>query len=156
VTLLRPPRLVRAADTFGHETELRVRFGDTDAAGIVYYANYLRYFEAGRAELMRATGIPYAAMVEEEDVFMPVVDTWVRYHAPARYDDLIRVHSWVHEVRAATMLVGSEVWRDDTLLVSGAVRLGCVSSKGRPRRIPMRLRAFLRGEDAVPPQEADV
>ena len=140
--MIRPPRIERPVGAWGHRFDIRVRFGDTDAAGIVYYANYLRYFEAGRAEMMREAGLPYAEVIDAENVVMPVVDTWVRYLAPARYDDLITVESWVHELRAASILVGSHIWRADTLLVSGGVRLGCVTTDGKPRRLPSRMRTF--------------
>jgi len=140
--MIRPPRIERPERAWGHRIEIRVRFGDTDAAGIVYYANYLRYFEAGRAEMMRAAGLPYAEVIGDEDVVMPVVDAWVRYLVPARYDDLLTVESWVHELRAASILVGTNIWRGDALLVNGGARLGCVTLQGKPRRLPERMRAF--------------
>jgi acyl-CoA thioester hydrolase len=118
----------------------RVRFGDTDAAGIVYYANYLRWFEAGRAELMRARGVPYHEVVAD-GAYLPVVEAWCRYAASARYDDAIRVESWVHELRYATLVVAHRIVKveDDRLLVEGGARLACVGPDGRPRRLPERI-----------------
>ena len=124
-----------------HSTEMRVRFGDTDAAGIVYYANYLRYFEAGRAELMRHLGMPYAEVVKDGYI-LPVVETWCRYRAPAVYDDLIEIHSWLHEHKQASLLIGCHIRRGDTLLAEGATRIGCMREDGTPCRLPPALRRW--------------
>lgn len=137
---VRVPELERPPAAFGHRHRERVRFGDTDAAGIVYYANYLRWFEAGRAELMRAAGLPYHEVVNE-GAYLPVIETWCRYRSSARYDDEVEIESWVHELRHATLLVAHRIYRlpERTLLVEGAARLGCVGPSGRPQRLPSRL-----------------
>lgn len=142
----RVPRLEPPGTGLEHTHAERVRFGDTDAAGIVYYANYLRWFEAGRAELLRAAGLPYRTLVDG-GLTLPVVETWCRYHRPARYDDAIVVHSWVHELRAATLLVAHRIRMqdDETLLAEGAARLACVDETGRPLRLPSVLRKAVEG-----------
>lgn len=140
--MIRTPTIEEREGDFSDVITFRVRFGDTDAAGIVYYANYLRYFEAGRAELMRSAGLPYASVIAEHGVVMPVVETWCRYRAPARYDDLLTMRSWVHEIRSASLLIGTRIHRDDVLLVEGGVRMGCMSLEGQIRRLPEAIRDF--------------
>lgn len=130
VPVIRPPE-----GAVEHTHSCRVAFGDTDAAGIVYYGTYLRYFERARTELLRGRGVRYADLFEA-GVVMPVVEQWLRYRAPARYDDRIQVRVWVHEARRASVLVGVEMRREQTLLLTGAARLGCVHPDGRPRRLP--------------------
>ena len=120
---------------------VRVSFGDTDAAGIVYYANYLRYFEAARSELLRAHGARYADLFAQ-GVLMPVVETWLRYRSPARYDDLIDVTVWLHEVRSASVVVGCTIAREGQLLVAGGARLGCMDREGQVRPLPDVIRAL--------------
>jgi len=120
----------------------RVRFGDTDAAGIVYYANFYRWFEAGRSELMRAGGVPYSDIVAE-GLFMPVVESWCRYHTPAQYDDALRVCSWVHELKAATIVIAHQIHIDDRLVCEGGARLACVGETGRVQRIHHSIREIV-------------
>lgn len=139
--MVRVPRILPEPDATGHTMQLRVRFGDTDAAGIVYYANYLRYFEAGRAEFMRALGMPYREVVKGGYV-LPVVETWCRYRAPAVYDDLIDVYTWLHEQKAASLLIGCQISRGETLLAEGGARIGCMHRDGRPTRLPPELRRW--------------
>lgn len=75
---------------YSHETSFRVRYGETDQMGFVYYGDYAEYFEVGRVEALRSLGFPYRRL-EEEGVMLPVHDMHVNYHKPARYDDLITV-----------------------------------------------------------------
>ena len=135
------PKIERVAEGWSNTHSYRVRFGDTDAAGIVYYANYYRLFEGGRAELMRAAGLPYYSVVDK-GLFLPVVESWCKYHRSARYDDLLTITSWVHEVRAATVIIAHQVHLDDTLLAEGGARLACVNQEGRARRLPPEIRSF--------------
>jgi acyl-CoA thioester hydrolase len=141
----RPTRLIPPEGARPHRHRERVRFGDTDAAGIVYYANYLRWFEAGRAELMRARGVPYHEVVSD-GAYLPVVEAWCRYFASARYDDEVEVESWVHELRFATLVVAHRITRcgDGVPLVEGGARLACVGPEGRARRLPDRIVAAIR------------
>jgi acyl-CoA thioester hydrolase len=132
--MIRVPILEASANARRHTHPFRVAFGDTDAAGIVYYATYLRYFEQARTELLREAGVSYAELFAA-GVVMPVVEQWLRYRAPACYDDLVAVTVWVHEARRASVLVGCQIHRGDLLLVEGAARLGCVDVDGRPRRL---------------------
>ena len=140
--MTRTPKIERPHGAFSHRFDMRVRFGDTDAAGIVYYANYYRFFEAGRAELMREAGLGYVALTEGDDTVLPVVESWCRNRAPAFYDDLLTVETWVQEIRSATILVGTMVSRGEEIIAEGGVRLGCMDRQGRPRRLPDGIRAF--------------
>ena len=140
--MIRAPRLERAEQAPGHWHEERVRFGDTDAAGIVYYAQVFHWFEAGRSEMLRAFELPYTELVEPGSV-MPVVESWARYVTPARYDDALRIETWVHEIKSATVLVAHRIWRDDVLIAEGAARLAHMNGAGRALRLPAALRARL-------------
>ena len=110
-----------------HETEYRVPYADTDQMGVVYYANYLEYFERGRTEMLRSAGLPYSEL-EKRGVFLPVSEAYCKYHAPARYDDLLVFRSYVKEIRGVRMVIASEVRRGDELLVSGYVTLVSVNA----------------------------
>jgi acyl-CoA thioester hydrolase len=129
-----------------HVEELRVRYGDTDQMGVVYYANYLRYFEVARAEWLRAGGLAYRSIEEESGLMLPVVETHVRYRAPARYDDLVAIRCAPVEVRAASARFGYEVRRGEQLLAEGWTSHACIDRDGRPRRFPQPLRALLLAE----------
>ena len=91
---------------------VRVLYADTDAAGVVYYANYLRWFETGRAELMRRLGIEYEALTRT-GVLLPVTEAFVRYGAPARYDDTLHVHAAIRELRRASISFAYRIDRED-------------------------------------------
>jgi acyl-CoA thioester hydrolase len=116
---------------------LRVYWEDTDAGGVVFYANYLKYFERARTEWLRALGVGQQALREETGAIFIVSDTRVRYHRPARLDDLLDVTVLLRETGRATMLIDQQAWRGDTLLAEGEIRIGCVDAGTfRPRRIP--------------------
>lgn len=118
--------------------EVRVIFGDTDQMGVVYYANYLRYFEASRAAFLRSLGRSHADL-DAWGVGLPVVEAHCRYRRPARYEDLLTVAVDVSEMRGASMQFDYLVTRDGELLADGFTRHACVDVKGRPRRIPAPL-----------------
>jgi len=120
----------------------RVIFGDTDQMGVVYYANYLRYFEAARAAFLRNIGSSYRA-VEELGVALPVVEVRCSYHRPARFEDLLDIDVQVTELRGASMRFAYEVRRGDERLASGFTLHACVNAAGRPRRLPQALRALI-------------
>ena len=104
-------------DTF--TTEFRVRYSETDQMGIVYHANYLPWFEVGRTEWLRTYGYTYRGL-EEDGLLMPVTEASCKYHQSARYDDLVRVTTWIEFYNKVRMRFGYEVKREDgTLLVSG-------------------------------------
>jgi acyl-CoA thioester hydrolase len=122
-------------------TRLRVRYAETDAAGVVYYANYLTYFEVVRVELLRALGRPITA-IEADGVLLPVVEARLKYIRPARLDDLLDVSVSVGSVGPASFAFDYEITRDDgLLLVVGWTRLAvCERETGRAIAMPGWLR----------------
>jgi len=119
--------------------ELRVIYGDTDQMGVVYYANYLRYFEAGRNEFIRAKGLPYRDFEERHRLALPVVEAGVQYKVPARYDDLVAVETFLTEVRRASARFGYRLLRGQELLATGHTLHACVDLAGRVQRMPREL-----------------
>jgi acyl-CoA thioester hydrolase len=113
-----------------------VRYGDTDQMGFAYYANYLRWFEIGRAEMMRALGSSYRA-IEESGIWLPVLEARCRYLKPARYDDLVIVATGVIEQRRASVRFGYRILREtpvDELLAWGITEHCFMSPDGKPGR----------------------
>jgi acyl-CoA thioester hydrolase len=116
--------------------EIRVIYGDTDQMGVVYYANYLRWFEAGRTEFLRAKGLSYSDFEAREKLILPVVEAGVTYRQPARYDDLVAVETRLVEARRASARFEYEVKRGEDLLATGFTVHACVSTAGRIERLP--------------------
>jgi len=129
-----------------HVYALRVYYEDTDAGGVVYYANYLRFAERARTEALRALGIPHAELVEQFSLMFVVRRAEMDYLRPARLDDSLVVGTEVEEVGGASVrLRQTTAAADGTALTIVRVQLACVSPGGeRPRRIPARWRAGLR------------
>ncbi len=116
---------------------LRVYWEDTDAGGVVFYANYLKFFERARTEWLRALGVGQQRLREDTGAIFIVADTAVRYRRPARLDDLIDVTVAVREAGRASMALAQQAWRADELLAEGEIRIGCVDAGTfRPMRIP--------------------
>jgi len=133
------------------KTEIRVIYGDTDQMGVVYYANYLRYFEAGRNELIRAKGLRYRDFETRFSLRLPVVEAAVSYRLPARYDDLLTVETSLAEVKRASARFGYRILRESELLATGHTLHACVDPEGRVQRMPPELLARLgAGEGSVP------
>jgi acyl-CoA thioester hydrolase len=122
-----------------HEIEIRVRYQETDAMGVVHHANFLTYFEMGRTELLRASGYDYRR-VEEGGVFMVIVEASCRYRRPARYDDLLRLRTVVSRVSPAKIEHEYQLFREDELLAEGHTTLACVDQAGQLQRVPEWLR----------------
>ena len=132
--------------------DLRVYWEDTDAGGVVYYANYLKFFERARTEWLRALGIEQQALREQTGAMFVVADVQVRYLVPARLDDLLRVTVKVLANRQASLQIQQEAWRGETLLAEGSVRVGCVDANTlRPRRIPAAVLDAMESKRATPP-----
>jgi len=117
--------------------EIRVYYEDTDAAGVVYYSNYLKYFERGRTEYFRDRGFSVGEMARRGFVF-PVVHLEIDYRAPALHDDLLRVETVVLEIKRSSFTLAQQVLRavDGKLLVDGKVILACVGQGMKPQRLP--------------------
>lgn len=120
----------------------RVIFGDTDQMGVVYYANYLRYFEASRAEYWRGTGRSHRDL-DLAGVALPVVEAHCRYRRPARYEDLLAITVEVTELRGASLTFGYRIHKDAELLADGYTRHAVIGPTGKPRALPEHLRALL-------------
>lgn len=119
------------------EHALRVYWEDTDAGGVVFYANYLKFFERARTEWLRSLGFGQQQLRQDTGAMFVVTDTSTRHLQPARLDDLLRVTVDLQQRGAATMTLQQQAWRGDTLLAEGAIRIGCVDAGTfRPRRIP--------------------
>ena len=121
--------------------ELRVYWEDTDAGGVVFYANYLKFFERARTEWLRSLGHQQERIRVETGAVFVVTDTAVRYLRPARLDDLIAVTVDVQHAGRAQMTIAQQAWRrapqGDELLAEGTIRIGCVDAGTfRPQRIP--------------------
>ncbi|HXF81481.1 MAG TPA: thioesterase family protein [bacterium] len=127
------------------EIQLRVRYAETDAMGVVHHANYFVWFEVGRTEYTRACGLPYRE-VEAGGVRLVVVEATARYHAPARYDDVVVVRTGLDAMSRATLTFAYEVRRSDgALLAAGHTVHAATDARGRVRRIPEAVRAALGG-----------
>jgi acyl-CoA thioester hydrolase len=116
---------------------LRVYWEDTDAGGIVFYANYLKFFERARTEWLRSLGVQQQALRDETGAMFVVSDTQVRFLRPARLDDLLQVSARLLGAGRASMQIAQQAWRGEELLAEGDIRIGCVDAATlRPRRIP--------------------
>ncbi|WP_238270680.1 tol-pal system-associated acyl-CoA thioesterase [Paraburkholderia terrae] len=126
---------------------IRVYYEDTDAGGIVFYANYLKFFERARTEWLRACGVDQRKLAEVSGALFVVRSTALDYLAPARLDDMLRIVSRIERLGRASVDFAQEAWRDDTLLATGTIRVGCVDSKSmKPAAIPPPVHAALRRE----------
>ena len=138
---------MQANDSLPFRFQLRVYWEDTDAGGVVFYANYLKFFERARTEWLRSLGHQQERIRAETGVVFVVTDTTVRYVRPARLDDLIAVTVDVRHAGRAQMTIAQQAWRvpahgesaveTPTLLAEGTIRIGCVDAGTfKPQRIP--------------------
>jgi acyl-CoA thioester hydrolase len=119
-----------------HHFAIRVYFEDTDAGGVVYYANYLRFMERARSDMLRALGIEQRQALEAGEGVYAVAEVGIKYRAPARLDDDLLLLSEVRDVRAASCLIHHRVMRGREILAEASVTVAFLSSDGRPRRQP--------------------
>ena len=122
---------------------VRVYYEDTDAAGIVYYANYLKFIERARTEMMRLFGVEHERGRQSEGLAFIVRRAEIDYAAPARLDDELVVESRMKELGGASILLGQDVLRGGQVLVRATVLVACIGLHGRPVRLPATLRAAL-------------
>lgn len=127
-----------------HTTELKVRYAETDKMGIVYYANYLIWFEVGRTEYLLAQGLDYRD-VEKEGLFMAVVESYCAYKAPGRYGDAILVQTWPCDVKNSSLKFNYKVLRkeDNALLAEGYTTHVLIDKDLKPRKILEKIRNLL-------------
>ena len=144
-----------------HETEIRVRYAETDQMGIVHHANYLVWFESGRSDFCRARGFSYKEMEEKENALLVVAESYCRYKSPAFYDDEIIVRTRIEEIRRRSLRFIYEIFRpsDGTLLAEGETLHLVTDNNKRVRTLPENyknklLAAETETEDAFPADQA--
>jgi len=121
-------------------TTYRVIYGDTDQMGVVYYANYLRWFERGRSEFLRQIGLPYAN-IEAAGFHFPVAEVTCRFAQSARYDDVIEIATALAELSRVYLLFEYQISRqtDHHVLATGSTKHACINRQGQVKRIPKML-----------------
>lgn len=119
-----------------HQFPVRVYYEDTDLAGVVYYANYLRFIERARSEWLRDLGIDQSALKRDSGLVFVVRRLEADYLAPAKFDDLLEITSTLHELGNARITMCQKVRLGDRLLFSAVVTMVCVNGAGRPVRLP--------------------
>ena len=130
--------------------QYRVIYGDTDSGGVMYHANYLRLAEIGRTEMLRTWGIPYSEM-EQQGIILPVTESYLRYKAPAKYDDLVTIATSLAEVKFVSCRFHYRITRwkkgqdQEQLLVKGFTNLACINRQGKLMSFPDNIRDALQG-----------
>ena len=133
-------------------TRVRVRYADTDQMGVVYYANYMVWFEVARTEWLRDAGWTYRDM-EEQGIALPVIEAHCEYRQPARYDDEVELRTTGTLITPVRIKFDYEVRRDGTVpLASGHTVHAAIGKDGRPCRLPGRLRELLNGQTTPSPR----
>jgi acyl-CoA thioester hydrolase len=131
-----PPFIPGYFDGAVHIFRTRVYFEDTDLSGIVYHANYLRFMERARSDMLRLAGIDQRAAHDEGEGAWAVTDLAIRYRRPAKLDDDLIIVSSVEAVRGASVIIAQRVMRGDMILTDGRVTAAFITPDGRPRRQP--------------------
>jgi acyl-CoA thioester hydrolase len=131
-----------------HQTTCRVLYGDTDAAGVVYYANFLRYFEKGRTEFMRDLSLTYRE-IEEQGLVLPVIESYARYKAPAAYDDLLVIETSLTELKSVSCRFNYRILRKEAedakkLLAKGFTVHASVDRSGKLTKLPKEVLGSLK------------
>ncbi|HYJ90766.1 MAG TPA: thioesterase family protein [Pyrinomonadaceae bacterium] len=134
-----------------HETEIRVRYAETDQMGIAHHSNYLIWFEAGRSDLCRARGFSYKDMEDHDSALMVVAESYVRYKSPAFYEDVLTIRTNISEVRSRSIRFNYEVHRksDGTLIAEGETLHLVTDKDQKVRIIPETYRRKLVEEDKL-------
>ena len=119
-----------------HTSRIRVRYAETDKMAVVHHAKYFEWFEVGRTELLRALGLPYAE-IEARGYFLPVVEAYCEFRAPAHYDDVILIKARMQDVPRVKFRLDYEVFNEkEKLLATGFTAHTFTTHQGRPRRAP--------------------
>jgi len=126
-----------------HNLPIRVYYEDTDEGGVVYHANYLKFAERARAEMLRLVGVNQSEMANRYGLVFTVRACAVEFLRPARLDDLIEVRSRLVKLAAATLSAAQAVWRGSEELARIDLRVACIRQNGRPARIPATIRQVL-------------
>ena len=126
-------------------TTLRVRYSETDQMGVVYHGNYFAWFEVGRVEFLRSLGFSYADLEATEGCSLPVAEASCRYRRPARYDDLLELHTAVKTLRGPVLVFSYALYRGDLLLAEAETKHVVVGRELGRRRLPERYHAAILG-----------
>lgn len=123
-------------------TQLRVRYSETDQMGVVYHANYIIWMEVGRVEYFRALGIRYRDMERDEGILLVVVESHCRYHSPAKYDEEVTIRTWIEDANARMIRFGYEMTDsvDGRHLATGETKHIFCGSGGKPKKLPEKYR----------------
>jgi acyl-CoA thioester hydrolase len=135
--------VLNTAAAAAHHHPIRVYYEDTDAGGIVYYANYLKFAERARTEMLRDAGFHHTAMMAGDGIMLAVRRVAAEYFRPAKLDDALDVATTVTGMGAATIDLDQSIRRDAQELCRVQVTIACVARDGRPVRLPANLRATL-------------
>ena len=127
---------------------VRVYYEDTDTGGIVYYANYLKFYERARTEWLRALGVGQQMMKDELNAIFVVKSVYVEYHAAARLDDVLQLKLRIEKLGRASLVCAQEIWCGEQLLNTAQVKVGCVDLALRPCAIPALVVARMQGQQA--------
>jgi len=136
VTINHPEPASGAFSGTRHLFAVRVYYEDTDLSGIVYHANYLKWFERARSDMLRLLGVDQRAAADAGEGFYTVADLHIRYAAPARLDDAVLIESHATKIGAASVRLAQRATRAGDLLAEAVLRVGFISPDGRPRRQP--------------------
>ena len=120
---------------------VRVYYEDTDAGGIVYYANYLKFFERARTEWLRAIDVGQHELLQREDAMFVVKSVSADYHAPAKLDDVLQLTLVIEKLGRASIVFVQQAWCGERLLNTARVKVGCVDAALRPRAVPAAVAA---------------
>lgn len=142
-----------------HETDVRVRYAETDQMGIVHHANYLVWFETGRSDLCRSRGFSYKQMEDEDNALMVVAESYVRYKSPAYYEDVLTVRTKVSEIRSRSLRFHYEIFRsaDQTIIAEGETLHLVTDREKKVMKIPEFYRIRLLDDEphkSFPPDKA--
>jgi acyl-CoA thioester hydrolase len=120
---------------FRSQSEVRVRYAETDAMGVVYHANYLTWFEVARVRFLDEVGLPYREL-EARGYLLPVLSASLRYRSPARFDDRVQIEMEIGELPQLRLHIDYRIRRSDTLLVTGQTEHVFTDTQGQPLRPP--------------------
>ena len=128
------------------ESTLRVRYAETDAMGIVHHSRYIPWFEVGRINFLREIGMPYKK-IEEMGYLFVIIDLGVRYHMPARFDDVVTIRTWMDKVYSRGMRLEYQIINEaGETLVTGFTKFICTNKQGQPTRLPDELVGLMTSE----------
>lgn len=129
-----------------HKLPVRVYYEDTDTAGIVYHASYLRFAERGRTEMLRDAGFEHAQILKNQGIAFTVISLQVNFRIPAKLDELLVVKTHIESMGGASMGMTQTIWRGEEQLVDMSVKIACIDKRGKAARLPEAARKLFRDE----------